>query len=176
MEGLGMDEDYAMKIERTFNAPREKIWEAWTDPKILMNWHGPEGFVAPSIKSDFRVGGRYIYAMRGPEGSEYDKELYSAGTFNEIVPNEKIVATDYFSDEVGNSVNPEMYGMNPAFPKELIVTTLFEDIGDGKTKITILYPKTDDEEQMDAMRKSGMEKGWHSSLNKLQRIVEEKED
>src|SRR5437879_13910376 len=99
-------DDKQIVIERVFDAPREKVWEAWTTPEMVKKWWGPEGFTAPSIKIDLKVGGKYIYCMHGPVGSEWDKDMYSAGEFKEIVPNEKIVTTDYFSDEHGNKMNP----------------------------------------------------------------------
>lgn len=158
-------------IIRTFDAPREKVWQAWTDPEMVKQWWGPEGFTAPSVKNDFRVGGKYIYAMHGPAGSEWDKDMYSAGEYKEIVPDEKIVVTDYFSDAEGNMMNPVEQGQDASFPKETTSTILFEDEGEGKTKLTILYPKPETQEELDAMLKSGMEEGWQSSLNKLEAIL-----
>ena len=100
---------------------------------MLKRWWGPEGFTAPSIKIDLRVGGKYVYAMHGPAGSKWDKEMYSAGVFKEIVPNEKLVLTDYFSDENGNLLDPTAYGQASDFPNEMTVTVLFEEIEKGKT-------------------------------------------
>mgnify|MGYP001614693913 CR=1 FL=1 len=71
-------------IERVFDAPVEKVWQAWTDPKMVAKWWGPEGFTAPSIKIDLRVGGKYTYAMQGPKGSQWDKVMYSSGVFKKI--------------------------------------------------------------------------------------------
>ncbi len=161
-----------VKIERVFNATREKVWEAWTDPEIIKKWWGPEGFSAPLIKVNLAVGEKYIFAMHGPEGSEWDRDMYSAGVYKEIVPNEKLVVTDYFSDSEGNMINPDEEGQDQNFPKEQTVTVLFEDAGDEKTKLTIIYPKPETEEQMEAMIKSGMKEGWMSSLDKLEKALE----
>lgn len=158
-------------IEKIFDAPREKVWEAWTTPEIVQKWWGPETFTAPSIKIDLRVGGKYIFAMKGPEGSEWDRVMYSAGVFKEIIPNQKLVLTDYFSDEAGNMINPDQEGQDANFPKEMTVTVLFEEIGGGKTKLTISYPRPETEEQYQAMLKSGMKEGWMSSLNKLEQAL-----
>lgn len=163
--------DEGIKIERVFDAPREKVWEAWTTPEIIEKWWGPEGFSAPSIKVDLRVGGKNIYAMQGPKGSEWDRVMYSSGVIKELVPMEKIVTTDYFSDAEGNMINPDKEGQDPNFPKEMTVTILFEDEGEGKTKLSIVYPKPETEEQMEAMLKSGMKEGWGSSLNKLEKAL-----
>lgn len=166
-------DDNGLKIERIFNAPKDKVWDAWTNPKIIKQWWGPEGFTAPSIKVDLKVGGKYIYAMQGPVGSEWDKVMYSAGEYKEIVPNEKMVVTDYFSDENGNKINPDKMGQEQNFPEELTVTVLFEEIDDNQSKIVIVYPKPESKEAVEAMLKSGMKEGWLSSLDKMAKVIEE---
>lgn len=169
-------------IERTFRAPIEAVWKAWTDPTMVKQWWGPEGFSAPSMIVDFRVGGKYIYAMRGPKGSEWDRVMYSAGIFKEIVSpsaasakggrvrQAKIVATDYFSDKNGNKISPSDEGQSANFPTEMNSTILFEEMGGGRTKLSIIYPKPENEAQWEAMLKSGMMEGWNSSLDKLERL------
>lgn len=159
-------------IERVFNSTPEKVFKAFTDPAVVKEWWGPEGFTAPSAKADFKVGGKYIYAMKGPDGSEWDAVAYSAGVYKEIVPNEKIVVTDFFSDSEGNMIDPTDAGMDPNFPKESTVEIRFEPVDGGKTKLTIHYPKPESDAQLQAMIASGMEQGWQSSLNKLAKIVE----
>lgn len=158
-------------ISRVFNAPKELVWKAWTEPEMVMKWWGPEGFTSPSAKVDLQVGGKYIYAMQGPAGSEWDRVMYSAGVYKEIIPYEKIVVTDYFSDSEGNMISPDKEGQDPNFPKEMTVTVLFEEFEAGKTKLSVIYPKPETAEQMEAMKKSGMEQGWNSSLNKLENIL-----
>jgi uncharacterized protein YndB with AHSA1/START domain len=154
-------------IERIFDAPKEAVWKAWTEPELIKKWWGPEGFTAPSIKIDLRVGGKYTYAMHGPKGSDWDRNMYSSGIFKEIIPNEKIVTTDYFSDEHGNKIKPSDEGQDVNFPTEMTVTITFKDAGNGKTKLTIFYPKAENKAQFEAMLKSGMKEGWSSSLDKL---------
>lgn len=167
-----MENNNGVTIERVFDAPVEMVWKAWTDEELAKKWWGPEGFSAPSIKMDLRVGGMYIFAMHGPAGSEWDKDIYSAGIYKEIVPNEKLVVTDYFSDEAGNKIKPSKEGMDQNFPDEMTVTVLFEKIEDNKAKLTIIYPHPETEEQYQAMLKSGMKEGWNSSLNKFALALE----
>ncbi len=155
-----------IRIEKTFNVPRELVWKAWTIPEMAMKWWGPKGFTAPSIKIDLRVGGKYIFAMQGPAGSQWDKVMYSAGIYKEIIPMEKLVVTDYFSNEDGEMITPADYGMSPNFPSENIATVTFEEKEAGKTKLTILYAPESDT-ALEAMIKSGMKEGWESSLEKL---------
>lgn len=161
----------AITIERVFDAPREIVWKAWTDAEMARKWWGPKDFTAPNMKIDLRVGGKYIFAMHGPAGSEWDKDMYSAGVYKEIVPMEKLVVTDYFSDENGEMMEPSEQGQDPNFPKESTVTVLFEELDKNKTKLSIIYPKPETEEQFQAMLKSGMKEGWNSSLDKLANIL-----
>ena len=166
-------ENKEIVIERIFNAPREKVWDAWTNPELVKQWWGPEHFYAPSIKVDFRVGGKYIYAMHGPAGTEFDRDMYSAGEYIEIVPMDRLVVTDYFSDEKGNKMSAQEQGLPEGMPAEMTVTVTFEDAEDGKTKLSIIYhPKS--QEQYDAMIKSGMNEGWSTSLDKMAKVVEGK--
>lgn len=166
-----MTEVEGIEIKRVFDAPRELVWKAWTDPAMVKKWWGPEGFTAPSIKVDLKVGGKYTYAMQGPKGSQWDRVMYSSGVFKEIVEHEKIVTTDYFSDEHGNMIKPSEEGQDENFPTEMTVTITFSDLGNGKTQLTIFYPKAENEKQYEAMLKSGMKEGWSSSLDKLENAL-----
>ncbi len=148
-------------ITRIFNAPREKVWKAWTDPKLVQKWWGPKDFTSPKCTVDFRVGGKYLYCMRGPAGTEFDKDMWSGGTYKEIIPMEKIVATDHFTDEKGNVMSPEEYGMPGEWADEMVVTVTFEDAGDGKTKVTLLH------EGHPATFADMANQGWNESLDKF---------
>lgn len=156
-----MNETKALVIERVFDAPVEKVWKAWTVPEQIKKWHGPRGFTAPTIKNDFRVGGKYLYCMHGPAGTEFDKDFWSTGEYREIVPMQKIVATDSFADEKGNKVPATHYGMNEDIPMELLMTATFEETG-GKTRLVLRhegFPVGEDRE--------GARQGWSQSLDKL---------
>lgn len=161
-------------ITRTFDAPVSEVWKAWTDPDLVKKWWGPKDFYAPSIRIDFRVGGKYVYAMHGPSGSQWDKDFYSAGTYKEIVPLQKIVAVDYFADENGEKTSPTAHGLPPDMPSEMNVTVRFEDLGENKSKLYIEYSKPKSEAQFEVMKKTGMEEGWGTSLDKLASVVEKK--
>ncbi len=153
-------------ITRIFNAPRERVWAAWTDPELTMKWWGPEGFTSPACKIDLRVGGKFLFCMRGPAGTEFDKDMWSTGEYREIVPMEKIVCTDNFADAEGNIVSPKDYGMPGDWPEEMIVTVTFEDAGEGKTKMTLVH-KGHPTEMADMAQA-----GWNQSLDKLAAAVQ----
>lgn len=144
-------------ITRTFDAPRERIWQAWTNPERLMRWWGPKGFTAPACTIDLRVGGRYLYCLRSPEGQDF----WSTGVYREIVEPERLVCSDSFADAAGNVVPATHYGMSPDFPLELQVTVTLEE-ADGTTRMTLRHvgipPGT-----MSEM----CEAGWSESFDKL---------
>jgi uncharacterized protein YndB with AHSA1/START domain len=147
-------------ITRVFDAPLDKVWKAWTDPDEIKKWWGPAQFTAPSIENDFRVGGKYLYSMRGPDGQEY----WSTGVYREIVPMERIVVTDSFADEKGNVVPASHYGMTD-FPMETEITVTFADL-DGKTELTLKHsgmPAGEMGEQAEA--------GWNQSLDKFAEAI-----
>ncbi len=77
---------YDVRITRIFDAPRARVWEVWTDPKHIKQWWGPEHFTCPAAKINLKVGGTYLYCMNGPKGTEFDKDMWSTGTFKEIIP------------------------------------------------------------------------------------------
>ena len=144
-------------ITRIFDAPRELVWQAWTEPEHLMRWWGPKDFTAPTCKTDLRVGGKYLYCMRSPEGQEF----WSTGTYREIVPPERLVVTDSFADKDGNVVPASNYGLGDDFPLELQVTVTLEEY-QGKTKMTLRHvglPAGQIREMT--------ETGWNESFDKL---------
>lgn len=152
-------------ITRIVNAPRKRVWDAWTKPEELEKWWGPEGFTSHDNKSDFRVGGKYNYCMHGPAGTQFDMDMWSGGEWKEIVPMEKLVSTDYFTDKDGNKIDPKQMGMPGEWPEEMLVTVTFEDAGEGKTKLTVDHKGHPDEMAKDATT------GWNQSLDKFEAIL-----
>jgi len=144
-------------IRRIFDAPRNIIWKAWTDPELLKRWWGPKYFTAPVVNIDLRVGGRYLSSMRGPDGKDY----WSTGMYREVVEPERLVMTDSFADEKGNVVPASHYGMTGEWPHELLVTLTLEEIG-GKTKMTLRH-----EGIPAGMMRELTETGWSESFDKL---------
>jgi uncharacterized protein YndB with AHSA1/START domain len=148
----------ALVITRIFDSPRTLVWNAWSYPEQLMRWWGPKNFTAPVCKTDFRVGGKYLYCMRSKE----DQDFWSTGTFVEIVPLEKIVYTDCFADEKGNPVHASHYGMpGNNWPMELKVTIQFEDLGD-KTKMILTHAGLPSGQMIEMCGE-----GWNQSFDKL---------
>jgi uncharacterized protein YndB with AHSA1/START domain len=143
-------------ITRIFDAPRELVWKAWTEPERAMRWWGPKGYTSPACEIDLRIGGKYLWAMRSPEG----QDLWSTGVYREIVPLERLVCTNSFADENGNPVPASHYGIDADLPLEMVTELTFEDLG-GKTKLTLRH-------QFPAGEMSDMATaGWNESFDKL---------
>ena len=119
-------------LERVFEAPLELVWRAWTDPRHFTQWWEPEGS-EPSCRVDLRVGGRVHFRLSSSEFGE----LWAGGVFYEIDPRSRVVFGDYLADEHGNRVSPAYYNLSPDFPAETVTSVYFEDLGNGRTKLTL---------------------------------------
>jgi uncharacterized protein YndB with AHSA1/START domain len=157
-----VNETERMVVTRVFDAPRELVWKAWTDPKYVMQWWGPKGFTSPSCEIDFRVGGKFLFCMRTPDG----QEGWNGGEYHEIVLHEKIVSSMYFSDSKGNRLDPAQYGSEHEAIDDAHDVVLFEDIGNGQTKLTFIGNET-----MQNAIQSGQLEGWKETLDKVAAVV-----
>ncbi len=154
-------------ITRIFNAPRDLVWKAWTEPERLKQWWGPKGYTSTVWKADIRVGGKSFSNMRSPDG----KDFWSTGVYREIVPLERIVITDSFADEQGNVVPASNYGVSADFPLELLITVTFEE-QEGMTKLTLRHSGIRGLSDMD---RRNMEQGWNESFDKLEEYLQKAE-
>ncbi|MDZ4278316.1 MAG: SRPBCC domain-containing protein [Dehalococcoidia bacterium] len=150
--GSGRD----LVVERVFDAPREVMWKAWTEPERLARWFGPKDYTIASVEIDLRVGGRLFFSMQSPEGQLY----WHLGVFEEIVPLERIVYKDSFADAEGKVVPASHYGMAGDIPLERRVTVTFADTG-GKTRTTLRH------EGLPGPAAEGAGAGWSQSFEKL---------
>jgi|SRR5579872_1758100 len=158
-------QDREFAITRLFNAPKERVFKAWTDPEHVKNWWPPKPFTASRIEIDLRVGGEYSYTMRSPEGQDFPPYR---GKFIEIVENEKIVySIDAFKQAdtwkmlIGHRVGPEVdFSTLQSF-----VTVKFENAGEG-TRLTFTQRFVNNDVR-DAIVELGAAQGWISSLEKF---------
>ena len=141
--------DREIVISRIFDAPRELVWEAWTNPQHVAQWWGPNGFSTTIEKMDVRAGGVWKQTMRGPDGMEYPNE----SVFQEVVKPERIV----FSHGGGKKGGPSVHK---------VMTWTFEAIGE-KTKLTIhqLYSSAADCERV--VKEFGAIEGGKQTLARL---------
>lgn len=150
-------------LMRVFDAPRELVFKAWTEPEHFARWWGPKGWTVPVCQIDLRPGGRILFCMRSPEG----QDVWNGGVYREVSPPERLVSTDYFADEHGNPVSPTQYGLSPDFPAEALVTVTFEEQA-GKTKLTLrqTVPPA-------VAAQAGAQQGWNESFDKLAAYLKE---
>jgi len=143
--------DTEIRIERTFDAPRELLWEAFTDPELLAEWLGPHSQRMTVEELDVRVGGSYQYTSHAADGGEY----VFFGEFREVNEPELLEATFAWKDS----------GYPPS-----IDHSEFQDLGDGRTKL-VTTSKFESQELRDGMLQSGMEGGVKDGYEKLDAIL-----
>jgi uncharacterized protein YndB with AHSA1/START domain len=114
--------DVKVEIRKVLDAPRDRVWRAWTDPEELKRWWGPGAFTTPDASVDLRPGGRYVLVMLPPGANE---PMRLAGTYREVVPPERLVYTWRWE-----SGNPDT--------TESLVTVEFRDLG-GRTEVTLTH-------------------------------------
>lgn len=141
-------------LTRLINAPREKVYAAWTQPDLLVQWFAPKPWSTAHAEMDVRVGGSNAITMRSPEGQDYPNK----GVYLEVVPNERLVITDAFTSAWEPSQKPFM----------TIILTFEEE--DGKTRYTarVCHWTVADRE---AHEKMGFQEGWGQCTDQLEALV-----
>ena len=151
------------EISRVFDAPRDRVWAAWTEPDRLKQWFAPKGFTSPHCTLDLRPGGLYHYCLRGADG----KDMWGKWVIREVVKPKKLVFVVSFSDpQCGVTVHP----MNPTWPREILSTVAFEAQG-GKTRVTVQWTPLDSSTDLERKTfedgRDGMKQGWGGTLDHL---------
>jgi len=155
-------------ITRIFDAPRELVWQAWTEPKHMAAWFGPEIFTIPVCEMDLRPGGAWRLVMRGPDGSDYPL----SGIYREIVKPERIATSVDVSEHPDDWFDMIEPGRDRSKGKpryELGWTVTFESAAGG-TKLSI-HNHFPSRALRDAFAKTGMSEGWGGSLDKLSKLL-----
>lgn len=149
-------------IARSYPAPIEKVYQAWTEPERMKQWFGPEGFTMPFCRTDLRPGGTTLYAMQGPDGAK----MWGKLVYREIVPRQRIVAIHSFSDEKGGLTRHPLIA---TWPLEWLSTVSFGVQG-GLTAVTVVWlpiHPAPEEARTFADGREDMQKGWGDSLERL---------
>ena len=149
-------------ISRTFDASKELVWKAFTDPEHLKHWWGPKGYTVRVSNMDFRPGGIYHYCLRSPEG----KDIWGRFTYKEIRPFEKIVLVSCFSDE---NAGVTRHPMSPTWPLLMLSTFTFTE-DKGKATLSIQWvpiSPTEEESKTFEDGRSSMNQGWTGTLDQL---------
>lgn len=143
-------EGHEIEITRTYDAPRELVFDAWTKGEHLRNWYAPTGFTVPEVESEPTEGGIYRLAMRSPDGQDF----WTQGTYREVVPPERFVLTQGVS------------GPDDKLLFETTTTVTLTDEG-GKTTVTVHERVEKIFDPAAAGPLSGMETGLHMVLDNL---------
>lgn len=146
--------DREIEMTRLFDAPRQLVFDAFTNPAHVPHWFGPRGWSVPVCEIDLRPGGSWRYVLSGPDG----EEMGMSGVYREITPPERIVTTESFDDYPGESLN---------------TLTLTEEDGKTRYTVTVLYA---DKETRDAVLASGMSEGAAETLERLAEHLEALEE
>jgi uncharacterized protein YndB with AHSA1/START domain len=141
--------DREIVLTRVFDAPRDLVWEAFTQPALLKKWFGPRGWSLSVCDVDLRVGGGFRFVLRGPDG----REMGMRGVYRELSAPDRSVHVESFDD----------------YPGESIVTAVFTE-HNGKTTLTatVEYPSR---EVRDIVISTGMEHGAAESYDKLAELL-----
>ncbi len=161
MADLAADSDTTLVMTRTFDAPREKVFDAWLDAAQIPKWMGPRGVTADADRLEPKVGGSYRIVMHTPDGTPA-----VGGVYKEISRPEKLIFT--WAWEAAHNAPPggtaahSGKGAQSGPGHETLVTVTFRDVGGGKTEMTLLHERFANAEARDSHRH-----GWTGSFDKL---------
>jgi uncharacterized protein YndB with AHSA1/START domain len=140
----------ALRVQRTFDAPRALVWRAWSRPEVLLLWMGPVEWPAFEVMSNFRVGGQWRIGLKSPETGE---TLWQGGVYREIVEPERLVFT--FKWEGDNHED--------GAPVDTLVTVELQEAADGRTDMSFTHEGLKDERSL-----TNHAYGWGSTVDRLE--------
>ena len=153
-------------VTRVFDAPVDRVWDAWRDPERVKRWWGPTGFTCPVARMDFREGGTSLVCMRAP--AEYGgMDIYSTWTYTTIVPHERFEYVFRFADQDGGTITPAEAGIPGGVPEDGRHEVHFRQLPGGLTEMTMIEHGYTTAEARD-MSRAGLEQ----TLDKLAENVE----
>lgn len=148
--------DAVIVLSRTFDAPRELVFEVFTRPEHLAQFWGPKSMRNTACTVDLRVGGEFRVEVEGPDGTIYP----ATGIYREITPPERLVYAATTADD-----NPCGAGL----PPRSIVTLSFADVG-GKTRLTV-HAQLQSRAAVEAAIAGGFNAGWQDSFDRLEELL-----
>ncbi len=144
--------DREIELVRVINAPRQRVFDAFADPKHLAQWWGPDGFTTTTERMEFRPGGVWRFCMHGPDGRDYQNMI----TYEEIVPPERIV----YKHGGDPDCEPVNFRVRATFEEQV-----------GKTKVTLLMVFASPEEREFVITTYGAIEGGERTLARLEQFV-----
>ena len=156
------------KIVREFDAPRQLVFDAWTQVKHLTNWMFPiSGCTCEFVSANIVEGGESLHKLTMPNGNQ----MWLLTKYEEVNPPERLVFLQYFSNENGDILAmPHM----PDWPKHMLATLRFEEISDNRTRLIFLWePRNATEKEISVFisTRSDHGKGWGAGLEQLERYI-----
>jgi uncharacterized protein YndB with AHSA1/START domain len=149
-------ENLSVKVERTFDAPLDLVWSAWTEAELLDQWWAPKPFKAETKSMDFSEGGRWLYAMVGPQGEKH----WGLKNFTKIAPGKSFTYQSIFCDENGK--------VNPGATSSMWVNSFVEK--DGVTLVTNDI-RCETLAHLEAQVKMGFKEGYSAGLDNLEELL-----
>jgi uncharacterized protein YndB with AHSA1/START domain len=150
-------ERLTMVVTSEFDAPLERVWELWADPRLLERWWGPPGWPATFTAHSLEPGGRCRYHMTGPDGEQF----HSIWMVLEVDAMKRIAWTDMFTDAAG-----EVDSSMPVIHAEVT----FEDLGERHTKM-VATSSWESAEAMARMLEMGMEEGMRAAIGQIDPLL-----
>ena len=149
-----IETDRDLVLTRLIDAPRAKLFDAWTKPELLKQWFAPLPYTTPSAEMDVRPGGANKITMRGPDGVD----MPNRGVYLEVVPNERLVFTDAYTEAWAPSAKPFM----------TVILTFEEEAGKTRYTARVRHWTVEDRE---AHEKMGFHEGWGLCADQLEALV-----
>ena len=147
--------EFELVLDLILDAPREKLFRCYSDPNLLKQWFAPKPWTITKVDNDFRAGGRSSFTMASPDGQEFP----NAGVYLEIVPNEKIVTTDAFTE-----------GFIPSGKPFMVAQVTFEDAPGGKTRYVARAMHWNEETKQEH-EQMGFHEGWGQTAKQLEALA-----
>jgi len=160
--------DRTIVVTRVFDAPREDVFRAWTDPELMAQWFAPEPLTVPKAEIDLRVGGRYTLVMRDPDGNEFT----GSGEYLEVVAPGYLVYSDSLDEMPGEWVDMvnEARGEAKGTPVADGVATLTFEEFEGETTL-VFTEEWDSKATRDAFVEMQMVEGLEMSFENLDKVL-----
>lgn len=156
-----------LTVSRIFKAPLALLWEVHTSPDHQAKWLSPDNPAAFVSRMDFRVGGTHYYGSPMPDGSM----MWGKQVFQEIVPLARVVAVRSFTDDQGNIT---AHPLAPDWPREMLSTNVYEDLGDGTSRLSVTWLPVNASAAQEAMfdgARAGMQGGWDHQFGQIEAYI-----
>lgn len=141
---------HTLNMRRIFNAPRERVWHAWTQPEALLSWLGPSEWPAVHVEQDLRPGGAWRACLRSVAD---DRVLWQGGVYHEVVPPERLVFSfKWESDDHEDGA-----------PVDTLVTIVLTELSGGRTEMDFTHQGLKSDQSL-----AGHRHGWTSTFDRLE--------